>query len=152
MPICATVSAHTATTQAKQLNLGHTILFKINVKSIVNSATLLFWDDGKAGFKYRKTILTCIIYYSILYTVYCNNCTTNATIIYKHVVILLYVTAFFGHPQGGVNLSNPTGYVMHHHFNIQQLYALPTLYLCVWYLYEEKQRFVPLTSQTDWFL
>jgi len=25
----------------------------------------------------------------------------------------------------------PTGYVMHQQFNIQQLYALPTLYLCV---------------------
>ena len=29
------------------------------------------------------------------------------------------------------NLSKPTGYVMHQQFNIQQLYALPTLYLCV---------------------
>jgi hypothetical protein len=32
-----------------------------------------------------------------------------------------------------VNLLNPTGHVMHHQFNIQQLYALPTLYLCVLY-------------------
>ena len=31
-------------------------------------------------------------------------------------------------------------------FNIQQLYALPTLYLCVLYLSENKQRLVPLTS------
>ena len=30
-----------------------------------------------------------------------------------------------------INHLNPTGYVMHHQFNIQQLYALPTLYLCV---------------------
>jgi hypothetical protein len=30
-----------------------------------------------------------------------------------------------------INLLKPTGYVMHHQFNIQQLYALPTLYLCV---------------------
>ena len=30
----------------------------------------------------------------------------------------------------------PTGYVMYHQFNIQQLYALPTLYLCVLYLSE----------------
>jgi len=29
-------------------------------------------------------------------------------------------------------------------FNIQQLYALPTLYLCVLYLSEKKQRLVPL--------
>ena len=45
-----------------------------------------------------------------------------------------------------VNLLQPTGYVMHHQFNIQQLYALPTLYLCVLYLSENKQRLVPLTA------
>jgi len=39
---------------------------------------------------------------------------------------------------GCVNLIKPTGYVMHHQFNIQQLYALPTLYLCVLYLSENK--------------
>ena len=44
------------------------------------------------------------------------------------------------------NLLKPTGYVMHHQFNIQQLYALPTLYLCVFYLSENKQRLVPLTA------
>jgi hypothetical protein len=40
----------------------------------------------------------------------------------------------------------PTGHVMHHQFNIQQLYALPTPYLCVLYLSENKQRLVPLTA------
>jgi len=30
--------------------------------------------------------------------------------------------------------------------NIQQLYVLPTLYLCVLYLSENKQRLVPLTA------
>ena len=45
-----------------------------------------------------------------------------------------------------VNLLKPTGYVMHQQFNIQQLYALPTLYLCVLYLSENKQRLVPLTA------
>jgi len=45
-----------------------------------------------------------------------------------------------------VNLLKPTGYVMHHKFNIQQLYALPTLYLCVLCLSENKQRLVPLTA------
>jgi len=39
-----------------------------------------------------------------------------------------------------------TGYLMHHQFNIQQLYALPTLYLCVLYLSENKQRLVSLTA------
>jgi len=37
-------------------------------------------------------------------------------------------------------------YVMHHQLNIQQFYALPTLYLCVLYLSENKQRLVPLTA------
>ena len=44
------------------------------------------------------------------------------------------------------NPSKPTGYVMHHQFNIQQLYALPTLYLCILYLSENKQRLLPLTA------
>ena len=44
------------------------------------------------------------------------------------------------------NLLKPTGYVMHQQFNIQQLYVLPTLYLCVLYLSENKQRLVPLTA------
>jgi len=45
-----------------------------------------------------------------------------------------------------INLLKPTGYVTHHQFNIQQLYTLPTLYLCVLYLSENKQRLVPLTA------
>ena len=37
-----------------------------------------------------------------------------------------------------INLLKPTGYVIHQQFNIQQLYALPTLYLCVLFLSENK--------------
>ena len=38
-----------------------------------------------------------------------------------------------------------TGHVMHQQFNIQQQFnILPTLYLCVLYLSENKQRLVPL--------
>jgi hypothetical protein len=44
------------------------------------------------------------------------------------------------------NLLKPTGHVMHQQFNIQQLYVLPTLYLCVLYLSNNKQRLVPLTA------
>ena len=44
-----------------------------------------------------------------------------------------------------LNLLKPTGHVMHQQFNIQQLYVLPTLYLYVLYLSENKQRLVPLT-------
>jgi len=45
-----------------------------------------------------------------------------------------------------INLLKPTGYMMHQQFNIQQLYTLPVLYLCVLYLSENKQRLVPLTA------
>ena len=59
----------------------------------------------------------------------------------KHIVIPTYI------PSGkDLNLLKPAGYVMHQQFNIQQLYALPTLYLCVLYLSENKQRHVPLTA------
>ena len=44
------------------------------------------------------------------------------------------------------NLLKPTGHVMHQQFKVQQLYVLPTLYLCVLYLSENKQRLVPLTA------
>ena len=40
-------------------------------------------------------------------------------------------------PKSLTFILKPTGYVMHKQFNIQQLYALPTLYLCV--LYPSKQ-------------
>ena len=45
-----------------------------------------------------------------------------------------------------LNFLKPTGHVMHQQFNTQQLYVLPTLYLCVLYLSENKQRLVPLTA------
>ena len=50
------------------------------------------------------------------------------------------------HSAHAFNLLKPTGYVTHQQFNFQQLYALPTLYLCVLYLSENKQRLVPLTA------
>ena len=45
-----------------------------------------------------------------------------------------------------LTILKPIGHVMHQQFNIQQMYALPTLYLCVLYLSENKQRLVPLTA------
>jgi len=45
-----------------------------------------------------------------------------------------------------INLLRTAGYVMQHQFNIQQLYALPTLHLCVLYLSENKERLVPLAT------
>jgi hypothetical protein len=49
------------------------------------------------------------------------------------------------------NLLKPTGYVMHHQFNIQQLYALPTLYLRVFlFTWEQKANFT--TSTINWLV
>jgi len=46
----------------------------------------------------------------------------------------VFLTLCYADPlQSLVNLLKPTGHVMHQQFNIQQLYALPTLYLCVLY-------------------
>ena len=45
-----------------------------------------------------------------------------------------------------INLLKSTGHVMHQQFNIQQLYVLPTLYLYVLYLSENKQRLGPFTA------
>ena len=43
-----------------------------------------------------------------------------------------------------INILKPSGYMMHQ--NIQQLYVLPPLYLCVLYLSENKQQLVLLTA------
>ena len=50
-----------------------------------------------------------------------------------------------------INILKPTGHVTHHQFNIQQLYALPTLYLCVLYL-SEKQRATCATYSINWLV
>jgi hypothetical protein len=45
-----------------------------------------------------------------------------------------------------INLLKPTDYVMHHQFNIQQMYSLPTLYFFL-YLSENKQRLAPVNTK-----
>ena len=67
-------------------------------------------------------------------------------------MLFMSTSCFKGLNKNGYILLKHTGYVMHQQFNIQQLYVLPTLFLCVLYLSENKQRLVPLTAQTDWFL
>jgi len=62
-----------------------------------------------------------------------------------NLMLILFVVSNNGH-NFSLNLLKPTGHVMHHQFNIQQLYALPTLYLCVLYSTENKQRLVSLTA------
>jgi hypothetical protein len=81
------------------LNFRYTLPFKIDIKFIVNAATVLFWDDGKAGFKHCKTLLTNMHF--ILQYIW-QQLTINATIIYKHVVILLQVLALFCYPLGSI--------------------------------------------------
>ena len=67
-------------------------------------------------------------------------------IIYCSLATLHVSSDIIVHHQEHLKLLKPPGHVMHHQFNIQQLYALPTLYLCVLYLSENKQRLVPLTA------
>ena len=74
----------------------------------------------------------------------CTNC-----VLIHCISIVMVVTGLFiclvALPQN-INLLKPTGYLMHQQFNIQQLCVLPTLYLCVLYLSENKQRLVTLTA------
>jgi len=63
--------------------------------------------------------------------------TVNKTLI----IIELYKNYFIigrqvSHADTHINLLKPTGYFMHQKLKFQQLYALPTLYLCVLYLSE----------------
>jgi hypothetical protein len=67
-----------------------------------------------------------------------------------HTINLLKRGFFFTYHQA-FNHLNPTGHVMHQQFNIQQLYVLPTIYIFVLYLSENKQRLVSFTAETDRF-
>jgi len=58
-------------------------------------------------------------------------------------IIILYIL---------INLLHPKTYFMYRQFNIQQFYALPTLYLCVLYLSENKQRLFLFRALTFRFL
>ena len=49
------------------------------------------------------------------------------------------------------NLLKPTGHVMHHQFNIQQLYALPTLYLRV-FVFIAEQTATCATYSINWLV
>ena len=84
-----------------------------------------------------KTSILCLFCYSLKqlrYTATRNVAPDNGLKNLKYVERLMF------------NILKPTGYVIHQQFNIQQLYVLPTLYLCVLYLSENKQQLVPLTA------
>ena len=83
---------------------------------------------------------------NILVTTYVWNITVKRNLRFVHNEnFVLYYTQHKSTLTDSMNLLNPTGHVIHQQFNIQQLYVLPTLYLCVLYLYENKQGLVPLT-------
>ncbi len=111
------------------LNLGSTDQFSLTepldmiVSCVLNSLLITLFSFG-VGLVLSKTVSALITTVSILF-------------ILPDVVRTILAS---------LNLLNPTGHVMHQQFNIQQLYALPTLYLCVLYLSENKQRLVPLTA------
>ena len=76
---------------------------------------------------------------------------TSAIVLVVHILLLTSTKVFqisscSLHYHTSFNLLKPTGHVMHQQFNIQQLYVLPTVYLRVLYLSENKQRLVPLTA------
>ena len=71
---------------------------------------------------------------------------TSATTIFAVDTCILFAHSNLTDFNNNFNLLKPTGHVTHQQFNIQKLYALPTLYLCVLYLSDNKQRLVPLTA------
>jgi len=105
----------------RKSNLGHLLSNEISKHDFLNN----IWPT-----------VHLILHYTFNYQL---RCTTCIMFIFSHISVV--VTTRFG-----VNHLKPTGHVMHQQFNIQQLYALPTLYLCVLCLSENKQRLVPLTA------
>jgi hypothetical protein len=62
------------------------------------------------------------------------------------VLIPSQMNPFYTNPSHFFNPLQTSGHYMYHQFNIQQLYALPTLYLCVLCGSENKQWLVPLAA------
>ena len=83
-------------------------------------------------------LFSCRIYQYVQYMIV-NHITDGHSCGVSTLVLCKNFSAF-------LNLLKPTGHVIHQQFNIQQLYVLPTLYLCVLYLSENKQRLLPLTA------
>ena len=76
----------------------------------------------------------------------CHHISTGLYLILTRKLMELLQITHFNNKCACIDLLKPTGHVMHHQFNIQQLYALSALYLCVLFLSENKQRLVPLTA------
>ena len=56
-------------------------------------------------------------------------------------------------PEIDINLSQPSGYYLYHQVkNLATLRSAHTVYLCVLYGSQNKQRLFPYTALTDWFV
>ena len=110
------------------LNINAMIYFKFKLQLI--------------EFRYNKNFFNCKFPYSFTLKKY-----TNIQIKFRTKKLYEKRTAdWYTVTSLLLNLLKPAGYVIHQQFNIQQLYVLPTLYLCVLHLSENKQRLVPLTA------
>jgi hypothetical protein len=111
-------------------------------------------NNDDAVFCADRNISYCQFYFRFQSTKFTFGLDTNSIIIHPHIHVQSEISAYalptscrttsppdfqfltfasrgyITQCVGRGNLLKPTGNVMHHQFNIQQLYALPTLYLC----------------------
>jgi hypothetical protein len=84
-------------------------------------------------------------------TICCCRCCYHHSWTWKETLSKTLDGMFSGQKALEFNLLNPTGYVMHHQFNIQKFYILPILHLCVLYLSQDKQQLQSRTIYTIGF-
>ena len=104
---------------------------------IINNDKIIFWSKPKKCFS---------VHLQWLETRFINLLKPTGYVMHRQLN-LLKPTGYVMHQQ--FILLKPTGYVMHQQFNIQQLYVLPTLNLCVLYL-SEKQTATCATYSINW--
>jgi hypothetical protein len=83
----------------------------------------------------------------------------NKQRLFPYTVLIGFITEIVFTVRYGLNLrvmyinpSKPSGHYIYHQFDTQQFYVVPTMYLCVLSGSQNKQRLVPYTALTEWFL
>ena len=118
------------------------IVFSAPIHFFLNFAIYYYFFLLHSCFcSFHITHLHCLPFNTKIHASYPRSATVSTT--YLATVIFIFRIKMSGF---NINLLKPTGHVMHQQFNIQQLYALSPLCLCVLYLSENKQRLVPLTA------